>query len=970
MVDCPVVSSMSWRACGELELRVDGDTVGIGGPKRAMVAGLLLAAEGDIVRRDALIEGVWGPQPPRSAVTTLHTYVSQLRSAMGAHRDRLVTTQVGYRLEVTDDEWDLGRFARAASLASERQGHLGLDAAEHALDIWHGEPFTGLEADSIAVVRERYVARYLGLLARRVELLVSVGEHRVAAERASDLVALAPFDEHAAALQVEALSRSGRARDALNASTAFRHRLGTRSGLEPGSLLKLAEDRILNGSPSTPEREQTDVRETRTPSRGPQRLIGRERELALLDETVRPGRVVTITGFGGSGKTSLALAFAASWPAQVHVVELAGIAGDRDVDDAVVRSVGTNTSRYQGAVASAREALGPGQLLLIDNCEHVVSGVRHFVDQLRARVDDIAVLLTSRRPVEVHREQLLPIAGLGDPATDRWADAIELFRLSAGEAVPERQLDARDLEPITHIVRRLGGMPLALELAAARLRHLTLADINDRLDDAPGLLKRRDGTDRTDAISATIDWSTGLLDAHTAATLEDLSVFRAPFELAAAEFVAAALDDEVVATRPTPFEAITTLVDHHLLTLDRHSDRSWFHILEPVAQHGRKRLLVSGRHDDTLERYTQWWRSWSLTCGHALTGPSAPEWAIARRRVLPDLLACFDHLHSAGRVDDAAQLLIPAVWSSHSDQPQRTLAARAALLADEQDLTDADQVSILGLALFHAIEILDRDLATRLLKRIDTLEEGPAHGFPTVISGRYLAGLWLGAFDICTRAGDQGLTWATRANDLVGIAIAAQIRHASAMHADQPPASTDLDIALDAARTSGSPAAIATVTAATARWRHFDNEHEALSLLEESKSTSTHAHVDDAQLWARLIEARIINHAGRQRQALTALLDTLDWGVRHEALDMLLTQGLEYLARMTVHHDQSTAQALSAVAEQRGVGFAQTPHWKTDTHTDPTDSAQHFRYTGWRIADILHDVRQRLNTTPPETLAS
>ncbi len=438
---------------------------------------------------------------------------------------------------------------------------------------------------------------------------------------------------------MRALVETGRQSDALREYRRLRSDLVEQLGIEPSAELRRAQESVLRQ-----ERTSGTLAPAPVASSVAVELIGRSIEVEQLGQTLAGARLVTLTGVGGVGKSRLAGAVAdVSGTARPHgmaVCELATIRPGGDVAAAVATTLGVQPQLGRPIGVSVADALSNRRLLLvIDNCEHVLDGVAELVVELLARCPGVTVLATSREPLRVPGEQLWPVKPLAD------VEGVELFRLRAGRAHPRVRLPGDD-EPLAELCRRLDGLPLAIELAAACIGSLTVHDLLDGLDDPFTLLQggERGGAARHRSLAAMVDWSHQLLDEDERRLFDRLSVFSGRFDLDAAIPVAAV--DGVSAARMRAL--LTSLVDKSMLSADLTGRRTRYGLLDTLRHYGLAQLAMQDELDearhrhlacfvDLAERARREYAGCAIGSGHeAFVGHwdnfrTAIEWAVAQR---------------------------------------------------------------------------------------------------------------------------------------------------------------------------------------------------------------------------------------------------------------------------------------------------------------------------------------------------
>jgi DNA-binding SARP family transcriptional activator len=489
---------------GPLRLVVDGSPVEMPGPKRRAVLALLAIAEGRVVAVDHLLDAVWPADPPESARAALHSHVSRLRGHLGRAAPRLQALSGGYRLVLEDDELDV---ARARSLLARARGRAGRRPAEaaalvrQARALWRGPVLPDLT--NVAPIAAWSVT--LDELRRDVsDLLVAcaleAGEIEGVVSVATEAVAADPLREPAVLLLMRVLAATGRAPEALRAGYEHRRRLAEETGLDPSPALGELEHRIAIGAAGA-----TSPR-TGTIPRPATRLAGRDSEVAALQRLVAHERLVTVVGPGGVGKTRVALEVARRADTAT-VLLLAPVTDPAAIAYALAATLDLRV--VQGDVLSACAALlaaGP-RLLMVDNCEHLLGAVADAVSRLIDACPELTVLATSREPLGLAAERRFRVAPLPLPDPEESGDlgripSVAVFVDRARRVRPGFRAAPEELRLVGDIVRRLDGMPLAIELAAGRLSSFGLADLHARLDRSLDLLG--DGRATTDARHRTL----------------------------------------------------------------------------------------------------------------------------------------------------------------------------------------------------------------------------------------------------------------------------------------------------------------------------------------------------------------------------------------------------------------------------------------------------------------------------------
>ena len=480
---------------GPLEVLRDGVALEVGPRRHRALLALLVLSANRVVSADRLIEELWAGRPPEGAPKTLRSYVSRLRAAIG---DDVVRSRTpGYLLEIDPDRLDARRFERL--LDEGRRARARGDAAGAAaclragLALWHGEALADLADEPFADVEARRLEELrLVAMEERIEADLDCGRHHELVAGLEKLLDEQPLRERLWG-QLIALYRSGRQADALAAYQRARSLLDDRLGLEPGEELRILAQKILRQELDAAAAPTVELHRTNLPVQLTS-FVDREREVEELTRLLPETPLVTLTGVGGCGKTRLALeATRRALPRfrdGVHLVELAGLTRPEFVPDTVAAAVGAPQPSERGVLDLLAERLRPQALLLVlDNCEHVLDACAELAGRLLSACPQLRILATTREPLALHGELVYRVAPLSvaepDEATPDVAGsaAVRLFLERAAAAGWEPDRSPETLTTVASICRELDGLPLALELAAARTPVLTVEEIAARLDD-------------------------------------------------------------------------------------------------------------------------------------------------------------------------------------------------------------------------------------------------------------------------------------------------------------------------------------------------------------------------------------------------------------------------------------------------------------------------------------------------------
>ncbi|WP_210594392.1 BTAD domain-containing putative transcriptional regulator [Streptomyces sp. GESEQ-35] len=636
----------------------DGRRVAVGGARlRALLTALALRV-GRIVTPDTLIDEVWAADPPLDAPAALQALVGRLRRTVG--KDAVTSHPGGYRLTATQDDVDLYVFEGLV-----RQGTAALDhddpatAArdlDDALALWHGPALADLPGRTAAARPE---ALRLEATRARAEARLRLGHAQDAVPELKELTAAHPYDEPLHALLIRALRDTGRSADALAAYETARRALADGLGTDPGPELRALHQALLDqpAAPSpVPQPRNGNLRPRLTS------FVGREPELGAVRSELHRARLVTLTGSGGSGKTRLAEEAAAGLP-QAWLVELAPLDRPEAVPGAVVSALGLRetvlmatemASQQDDPVALLVEHCAPrSQLLILDNCEHVIGAAAALAETLLTRCPGLTILATSREPLGVPGESVRPVEPLVPDQAHR------LFAERAAAVRPDAAAVLQDTEAVGEICRRLDGLPLAIELAAARLRLLSPRQIADRLDDRFRLLTSGSRTvlPRQQTLRAVVDWSWELLDERERTVLREVSVFAGGWDLAAAE---------AVCTGPVA-DLLGALVDKSLIVAapcERDgSDGMRYRMLETIHEYAVERAGEAPEaHLAAERRHRAWVRALVEQAEPLLRSAGQLPWISRLETELDNIRAALDRALTAGDEAEAGAIALAMGW--------------------------------------------------------------------------------------------------------------------------------------------------------------------------------------------------------------------------------------------------------------------------------------------------------------------
>ena len=638
-----VVTGLQVRLLGPVEVRRDGRRVRLPGAKPTTLLALLAIHVGEVVGTDRLVDGLWGDRPPRSADAVLRTYVAQLRRVLGAAA--IETGPDGYALCLDPACIDARLFEQ--QLAQARAGHLGrpdVTSAQlrRALALWRGAPFGELSSEAFATAETQRLEELRWVaLEDRVDADLAAGDHALIAGELRQLVTEQPLRDRLRGQLIVALYRSGRHAEALDAFQKYRRLLAEELGVEPSPELKQLQHAVLihdlSGPLGVPAMTPTACRQHNLPA-AISSFVGRGPESSEVAALVARHRLVTLVGVGGCGKTRLAIEVGSRRPGQfpdgVWLVELAPLIRPEHVAPTVGAVWGLQDAGTGRMAARVVEYLTDRDLLLIvDNCEHVLAAAAELVSQALRAAPLVRVLATSREPLGVEGEVTWRVPSLGLPpegatllpAEAAAADAVRLFAERAAQARPGFALTGGNTAAVVEICRQLDGIPLAIELAAARARALTPNEIADRLDERFTLLTGgpRAALPRHRTLRALTDWSWDLLSQPERRLFHSLSVFAGGFTLGAAAAVSGTgpLDDDDV------LALVTALVEKSLLVAEPHGETTRFGMLETIRQYALERLTAAGEEHTSRDRHLAWVVALYERAEAGLDGPDQQAWA-------------------------------------------------------------------------------------------------------------------------------------------------------------------------------------------------------------------------------------------------------------------------------------------------------------------------------------------------------
>ncbi len=650
---------------GPITATVEGDPVSLGSPmQRALLATLLLSAN-EVVSRDRLVDALWGDAPPASALGSIQIYVHGLRGALGA--DRIETHGGGYLIRVAPGELDLHGFVRLVddarrALMDDRPSD-AKDDLRVALALSMGPPLADLASRGLL---ELEAARLEELRLEAVELendaRLASAEHEELSSRLESLVAEHPFRERLRAQLMLALYRCGRQKEALDAFQDARRVLVDELGVEPGPTLQDLQRAILRQDPALAVQAQRRGPAPVLPA-APTPLFGRELEVTAVTALLRRDdvRLVTLTGPGGSGKTRVALAAAEELSSELRdravFVDLSSVFDVSLLVPAVASAVGVDDCEAPLEVALAEDLRRRSGLLVLDNFEQLLPAATWVADVLRSS-RRLLVLVTSRAPLRLSWEHEYPVPPLTPPderSTDLAAlaanDAVRLFVGRAQAVDPSFELSSASAQAVAAVCRRLDGLPLAIELAAARTKVYSPEAMVQQLEQVLPLLRGGpvDAPDRHQTLQATLDWSYELMREPERRLFERLAVFSGGCQ----EDVAGELD-----TAGDVSGTLAALVGHSLLRRldDRAGGPPRFLMLETIREYALIRLRESGEEELWRRRHAEVMTRFAETMQEPLQGADSPSIFQRLESEHDNFRAALAFLHERGESEQELRL--------------------------------------------------------------------------------------------------------------------------------------------------------------------------------------------------------------------------------------------------------------------------------------------------------------------------
>ena len=712
-----------------------GSAVRVPEVKVRMLLADLLLHEGRVVSADRLAEHLWSARLPANPANTLQTKISQLRrtleDAEPGGRALVVHQPPGYLLRLDPDSLDLHRFRELVARARDTDDPSARAALlTDALTLWRGPALADFDGEPFAIAAiQRWEEDRLAALESRAEARLQLADHAALTGELGDLVARHPLRERLRVLQMRALYGAGRQSEALDSFADVRQRLATELGLEPGSELTELHQAILRREPrldGSPEPAPLRPRPRTNLPVALTELIGRSDAVRTVRSLMTGARLLTLTGPGGVGKTRLAMEAASEFTDLtadgVWLVEFAGL--DRQTcqetsphsGEWVLEAVATALGIREDPAAAPLPSAARGDLmdrltnsfrdkdllLVLDNCEQVVESVAALAERLLRVAPGLRILATSQEPLGLTGEVVWTVpplrvptdpSGSADSATDpvasaRMFSAVRLFEARAVAAAPGFTLDADSAPVVAAICRRLDGIPLALELAATRVRVLGVPELLARLDDRFRLLgsPRRGAPARQRTLRAMIDWSWELLSEAEQAVLRRLAVHAEGCGLDAAEVVCAGAGVEPAEV----LDLLARLVERSLVVCNQQGAQGpRYRLLESVAAYCLERVREAGELERVREGHSRFYADLAVRAQRLLRGPEQRFWLDRLDAETGNMRAALDTAVRRADTELALRLVNSMTWfwflRGRIGEAQRSLRAALAVGAVSND---------------------------------------------------------------------------------------------------------------------------------------------------------------------------------------------------------------------------------------------------------------------------------------------
>ena len=662
---------MEVRILGPLEVEDEtGRLVPLGSLKQQALLALFAVHPNTVLSTDRIVDALWGEHPPSDGPRNVRVYVSRLRKVLEPDRTKrapgqlIITEPSGYAFRIDPAHIDARVFERLVGVARQEM----VDDPEscrvtvdRALHLWRDCPLAGLGYEEFAQSEIRRLEElHLSALELRHEASVRLGDHRAAIPELEKLVTEYPLRERFVELLMQALAAAGRRTEALRAYRSLELRLGNELGIEPSRRLRRLEEQTLL------EEEQPSQRHPEPAFRLPARLtsfVGREHDLDEVTALLGSTRLLTLTGAGGVGKTSLAIEAARRaephYLDQVWLVDFSPLRDTAGVVTALSDALGVKEEPGVSLRTAIIESLRTRRsLLLLDNCEHVVDAVASLVIDLLRSAPELAIMCASRRSLGVEGESVYAVEPLQLPSED--ADVAELRTVASSHLLAERaeavvpgfRINTEVARDVATLCRRLDGIPLAIELAASNLRSMTIREVAASVRDRLTLGGQHRSLPHHRTLRATIQWSYDLLEEAEQELFDRLGVFAGQFSRTAALEVGAGRD------RIPPSRALASLVEASMLIADVSGRATTYRMLPTMRDFGLSNLRDRGALESVRRVHAEYAAADAEGIGLRIL-QAGPTKRIEQSVSLQDFRVAADWALQAGLVDLALDLLVP-----------------------------------------------------------------------------------------------------------------------------------------------------------------------------------------------------------------------------------------------------------------------------------------------------------------------
>ncbi len=663
------------RLGGRVSVEVDGRSVDDAplGHLGRLALGFLAAERHRPVSRDELADAIWGEHPPATWPDAVRGVVSRVRTVLaGAGLPAATTLTSGagcYQLHLPAEA--LVDIEQAAAALDAARTDLDVDAAREAVALTTGQFLAGCEGEWVERRRRALADLHIDALEVLSAAATAAGQFALGAEAAEEAIGVQPLRESAYVLLAGAHHTAGNRGEALRAYERCRRTLAEELGVSPSARTEAMYLRLLtdDGPAPAPAPAPSAADAPAIPS-SITSFVGRQQAIAEVRKHLGAARLLSLVGVGGVGKSRLALQVAGEvageYPQGIWLVELAALADPALVAPQVLSVVGAPEVRVEPATESLARHLGGSRMLLVlDNCEHLVGACASLADELLRRCPGLRILATSREALGVAGETIWPVPPLtapsehdADGAGEALLDyeAVRLFVERASAVAPELRLDDQTLADVAAVAARLEGIPLAIELAAAWAKVLSVAEIAQRLDDRFRLLVGgpRTAPARHQTLRAALDWSYESLSPDESAVLRRLSVFAGGCSLGGAESVCPAGVDVL--------DALSGLFDKSLVLVDRTRTTTRYRQLETVRQYAAERLVEAGEETASRNAHLRWAMLLAEAAEPRTQGPDQEQWLDALDAEHANLRAALDWAAGAGAAPETGARLAGALW--------------------------------------------------------------------------------------------------------------------------------------------------------------------------------------------------------------------------------------------------------------------------------------------------------------------